>query len=104
MKFDNVYKEALVNMATPQNPSQTTTQPQGVQPKPKLDQTHINTLMQKWTLAKQNNQPLNLTPDELEAFGQLLGGDNPEPPQVSQTQKPQQTSTPPVNSPNTPAI
>lgn len=68
---------------------------------PKLDQSKLSVLMQKWGKAKQTNQPLTLTPEEMEALDQVLGGDTQQPQQPQQTQ---QTSTPPVKTPTTPAI
>ena len=91
MKFDDIYNEALVNMATPtqQNPaaSTTATTPATTQ-KPKIDPAKLGIIAQKWNKAKTGNQPLNLSPDEMEALDELLGG--------SMEQPAQQTNTPPV--------
>jgi hypothetical protein len=90
MKFDDIYNEALVNMATPtQNPAApaTGTTPATAQ-KPKIDPARLGVIAQKWNKAKTANQPLNLTPQEMEALDQLLGG--------NLNQQPQQTNTPPV--------
>ena len=89
MKFDDIYNEALVNMATPtQTP---TAQATGTTPttaqKPKIDTAKLGIVAQKWNKAKTSNQPLNLTPQEMEALDQLLGG------HIDQQQ---QTNTPPV--------
>lgn len=86
MKFDDIYNEALVNVASPQ---QNSVRPTGGNPqKPKLDQNKLGIVAQKWNKAKTSNQPLNLTPEEMEALDQLLGG--------SLEQPNQQTNTPPV--------
>lgn len=107
MKFDDIYNEALVNVATPtQNPATpaTGTTPVVTQ-KPKIDVSKLGMVAQKWNKAKTNNQPLNLTPEEMEALDQLLGGNiatqpnTTTPPVVQNPQpanKPQVTTTPAI--------
>ena len=89
MKFDDIYNEALVNMATPtQNPAAPAAGTPATAQKPKIDPAKLGIIAQKWNKAKTANQPLNLTPQEMEALDQLLGG--------HLDQQPQQTNTPPV--------
>ena len=90
MKFDDIYNEALANTATPtQTPAvPATATPPAVAQKPKIDPAKLGIIAQKWNKAKTANQPLNLTPQEMEALDQLLGG--------HLDQQPQQTNTPPV--------
>jgi len=86
MRFDDIYNEALVNMATPtQNPAAGAPAPAQ---NPKIDSAKLGSIAQKWNKAKTGNQSLNLTPEEMEALDQLLGG--------HVDQQPQQTKTPPV--------
>lgn len=102
-KFNDIYNEALGAVAPTTQPAQTqvakTTIPQPV----KLDQGKLTTLMQKWAKAKANNQALTLTPEEMEAFDQLLGGKTESPEDVKPTQQ-QQTTTTSNKTPTTPAI
>lgn len=74
-KFDKVYNEALVNIGTNPQP----TQPIGNSTsRTQLDISKLNMLSQKLAKSKGTNQPVNLTPDELEALSQLLGGSSAE--------------------------
>lgn len=76
MKFDNIYNEALVNLNTPNN-IQSSTPNNNTQPQ-KIDQNKLNIISQKLQKAKAQNQPVNLTPDDLETLTQVMGGDNPQ--------------------------
>jgi hypothetical protein len=108
-KFDKIYNEALTNLG---NTSNMTTPQQGTQiastsVKPVLDIGKLNIISQKLTKAKEQNQPVNLTPDELEALNQMLGGNNEQQPQQN-TQTPTldnvQKQQDPSNSANKPLI